>query len=74
MPSKRYRLIKDHPYAKAGTIVTEKHTNRTEPTPKIYIRLDSINDASIPLAVIDDWLEEVKEGVMFTKEQLNTCR
>ena len=65
---KRYILKQNHPYAPKGTVVTEKHRNVTCPTQVIYLRVDSINDIAIPLSVIDQWLEEVKEEPTCSKE------
>lgn len=70
MPSKRYRLKLDHPYAKAGTIVEEdeREVPVNHPT---YVTLDESfpEIITIPDTVKAAWLEEVKEEITFTKEQ-----
>ena len=77
MPSKRYRLKLEHPYAKAGTIVEEYSCSRKQGG-SIIVRFQ--DDAAregltekrigIPLSVMDTWLEEVKEEVTYSKEQI----
>lgn len=72
MPTKRYRLKLEHPYAKKGTIVEVVSrtnncisifpTNRSKALP-VYMH--------IPTEVEHDWLEE---EVSFTKEQVEAIR
>jgi len=72
---KRYRLKLPHPYAKAGTMVEEY--SRSDEAVLIKInsdRLDTFYCSPIPLPVVNDWLEEVKEEVTFTKDQIVALR
>ena len=69
MSSKRYRLKLEHPYAKAGTIVTEEFRSDTRDG-YINVLYSRGHGFCVPLAVMDTWLEELKEEVTFTKEQV----
>lgn len=56
---KKYRLLKDHPYAKAGTIITEGHRNTLD------ICLQGENGYkqlffTVPLYAEKEWLEPVE--------------
>lgn len=68
---KRFILKKDHPYAPKGTIVEEGYDNgyvkffRNVDKGQMDIRLE---DICIPLSIMDQWLEEVKEEVSCMKE------
>jgi len=66
---KRYILKKDHPYAPKGAIVEEEYNNGSvffvKPTDT---QLHYVYDISIPLSVMDQWLEEVKEEPTCSKE------
>lgn len=70
MPTKRYRLKLEHPYAEKGTIVKVSETfSDTD------IMAHSDTDMfSIPKSKFDTWLEEVKEEVTFTKEQADALK
>lgn len=71
---RKFRLKLDHPYAKAGTIVWEYDSG--EPTDANDI-IDLRNDDAafyIPRSKSPQWLEEVKEEVVFTKEQADAIK
>ncbi len=70
MPSKRYRLKLDHPYAKAGTIVEEEVITWE------FVRLETPDGYyfEVPVESRSTWLEEVKEEVTFTKEQADAIQ
>ena len=75
MPTKRYRLLQNHPYAEKGTIVEEEYNNGCVLFLKLYgSQLHYVHDISVPLNVEKTWLEEVKDEVMFTPEQANAIR
>jgi len=67
MPSKRYRLLQNHPYAEKGTIVelASVYSDRKGYAP---IDMEGGMLIVIPLAVEHAWLEEVKEEPMCSKE------
>lgn len=70
MPTKRYKLLQNHPYAEKGTIVEEYRRSFGAVSIKIPI-VGSQNDfhaMPIPLSVEHDWLEEVKEEPTCSKE------
>lgn len=70
MPTKRYRLKLEHPYAKAGTIVEEEYNNGVVLFLRLADRrLSSMSEISVLVLAMDDWLEEVKEDVTFTNAQ-----
>lgn len=72
MPSKRYRLKLDHPYAEAGTIVEE--FERKDDLGRVEVLIPDVQIINIPLDVEHAWLEEVKEEPMFTKEQADALK
>lgn len=77
MPSKRYRLLKDYPRAKAGTIVEEHHNPLVGAISCREFKISSCGVEGyfqVPLDVFNEWLEEVKEEVTFTKEQAQFMR
>lgn len=76
MPSKRYRLLQNHPYAKAGTIVVKILSERSLDG-GITVGLEKFLDEihfDIPYSVEKDWLEAVEEEITFTREQNSALR
>ena len=73
MPTKRYRLKLEHPYAKKGTELKELVREFGEV--KFEVSVEGLGLTfqrkliEIPISTMDTWLEEVKEEVMYTKEQ-----
>ena len=53
----KYKLLKDHPYAKAGTVV--KRTGATDSSIQIMIHNGSGCVHNIPMTKKSEWLEEV---------------
>jgi len=68
----RYRLLQNHPYAKAGTIVDEYE--RKDYLGRVEVIISDVQIINIPLDVEHEWLEEVKEDVTFTKEQADAIK
>lgn len=59
MPTKRYKLLQNHPYAKKGTIVEEYE--RKNSLGRVKVMIPDVQIINIPLGVEHDWLEEMKE-------------
>lgn len=63
---RKFKLLKDHPYAKAGTIVEEYE--RKNSLGRVEVIIPDVQIINIPLDVENEWLEEVKEELMCSKE------
>jgi len=63
---RKFKLLKDHPYAKAGTIVEEYERNNS--LGRVEVMIPDVQIINIPLDVENEWLEEVKEEPMCSKE------
>lgn len=59
---KKYRLLKDHPYAKAGTVVD--HVGTTSSSIQIEIHNGTGCIHNIPMTKSKEWLEPVNEKVL----------
>jgi len=71
MPTKRYRLKNDLPWAKAGSEWKEGYP----PLDDSLICLETdFYVKFFPKDTFHDWFEEVKEEVTFTPEQANAIR
>jgi hypothetical protein len=71
---KTYKLLKDHPVAKAGTIIEEYSRNAVTITLRKDLTVIDSSCIHIPSSVEHIWLEELKEEVSFTKEEAQAIR
>ena len=74
MSTKRYRLLKDHPFAIAGKILKVIDQENGNFTLREESRTTIHMDIQVPQNAIGIWLEEVKEEIRFTKEQNEALR
>lgn len=68
MSTKRYRLLKDHPFAIAGKILKVIDQENGNFTLREESRTTIHMDIQVPQNAIGIWLEEVKEEPMCSKE------